>query len=620
MIEQFPAWFKLQNTELRRTPLARNILLIAIFAILLWGFAVSPEFKEIAAGVAIFLFGMMALEDGFRAFSGGVLEKFLKASTDSLGKSLAFGVVSTTLMQSSSLVSVLTISFLSSGLITLAAGIGIIFGSNLGTTTGAWLVAGVGLKVDIAAFALPMIVFGVILVFQNAKALKGAGYVLAGVGFLFLGIDYMKTGFSTFQESLDLSQYAMTGFAGVLVYALIGVFATVVMQSSHATLILSITALAAGQITYENSLAIAIGANVGTTVTAVIGSLSADVNGKRLALAHLVFNLTTAAIAIAFINQLAVFVDNISAFVGIAEDDYTLKFATFHTVFNVIGVAIMIPFIGKLTEALMRLAKEPKREVSEPYFLNEAALEFPDTAIKTLAAEAVHVFSNCVGVICEGLGLNLDEIRAGKDPAQVVADYGPPADVNIDLLYSNKIKELHNAFEAFAIRSSETALAPEQSVALDALKRAIRDGVQAVKDVKHLQKNLLVYSRSDHTEMRREYDTMRIGVARILRAIVGMREDPERSKEQLQTLYEALRNENIVENGTLDQMIRENKITSQMATSLINDSSYALSVSRRILDAVLMVHSDGLSDLIAEARTEFDSHLSGMEARAVSDR
>jgi phosphate:Na+ symporter len=104
--------------------LARNILLIAIFAILLWGFAVSAEFKEIAAGVAIFLFGMLALEDGFRVFSGGVLEKFLKASTDSLGKSLAFGAVSTTLMQSSSLVSVLTISFLSSGLITLAAGNG----------------------------------------------------------------------------------------------------------------------------------------------------------------------------------------------------------------------------------------------------------------------------------------------------------------------------------------------------------------------------------------------------------------------------------------------------------------------------------------------------------------
>lgn len=601
--------------------MARNILLFNIFAVLLWGFAVSPEFKEIAAGVAIFLFGMMALEDGFRAFSGGVLEKFLKASTDSLGKSLAFGVVSTTLMQSSSLVSVLTISFLSSGLITLTAGIGIIFGSNIGTTTGAWLVAGVGLKVDIAAFALPMIVFGVILVFQNAKALKGVGYVLAGVGFLFLGIDYMKTGFSTFQESLDLSQFAMTGFIGVLVYALIGVCATVVMQSSHATLILSITALAAGQITYENSLAIAIGANIGTTVTAVIGSLGADVNGKRLALAHLFFNLTTGAIAIVFINQLAVFVDNISGFVGIAEDDYTLKFATFHTVFNVIGVAITIPLIGKLTEALMRLVKEPKREVSEPYFLNEAALEFPDTAVKTLAAEAVHVFSNCVGVICDGLGLDLDEIRSDKDPAQVVADYGPPKDVDIDQLYANKVKELHNAFVAFASRAAETELTPEQSGVLDVLKRAIRDGVQAVKDLKHLQKNMLVYTRSDHAEMRREYDDMRIGVAKVLCAIDNIHEDREHSLERLKTLHEALRHDNIVENGQLDQMIREDRVTTQMATSLINDSSYALSINRRLLEAALTVHSENVStDLMAEARTEFEDHLSGMEARAVSDR
>ena len=268
----------------------------------------------------------------------------------------------------------------------------------------------------------------------------------------------------------------------------------------------------------------------------------------------------------------------------------------------------------------MRLVKEPKRGVSEPYFLNEAALDFPDTAVKTMAAEAVHVFSNCVGVVCEGLGLNLDEIQAGKDPTQIVADYGLPADVDINLLYSTKIKELHNAFEAFASRSSETELAPEQSIALDALKHAIRDGVLAVKDVKHLQKNLLLYSRSDHIEMRREYNTMRIGVARILRAIVDMREDPEHSKEQLQTLYEVLRDENIVENGTLDQMIRENKITTQMATSLINDTSYVLSASRRLLDAALAVYSGVLSDFIAEARMEFESHLSGVEARAVSGR
>jgi phosphate:Na+ symporter len=138
--------------------------------VLAHGSWVSPNFKAISAGVAIFLVGMLSLEEGFRAFTGGILESILKRTTSGTGKSLLFGIVSTTLMQSSSLVSVITISFLSAGFITLAAGIGIIFGANLGTTTGAWLIAGFGLKVNIAACAMPMLVFGVGMIFQSSKS------------------------------------------------------------------------------------------------------------------------------------------------------------------------------------------------------------------------------------------------------------------------------------------------------------------------------------------------------------------------------------------------------------------------------------------------------------------
>ena len=126
-----------------------RILLPTIFIVLAYGFWLSPDFKAISAGVAIFLFGMLALEEGFRAFTGGTLEKILRRTTNRLWKSLSFGIVATTIMQSSSLVSVITISFLSAGLIGLSEGLGIVFGANLGTTTGAWLVAGFGLKVKL---------------------------------------------------------------------------------------------------------------------------------------------------------------------------------------------------------------------------------------------------------------------------------------------------------------------------------------------------------------------------------------------------------------------------------------------------------------------------------------
>jgi phosphate:Na+ symporter len=215
-------------------------------------------------------------------------------------------------MQSSSLVSVITISFLSAGLISLGAGIGIIFGANIGTTTGAWLVAGFGLKVNLSSYALPMLAIGIVLVFQRSKYLRGAGYALAGLGFLFLGIHHMKVGFDSFKDQFDLTRFAMTGFAGLLVYTLVGAAATVVMQSSHATMVLIITALASGQISYDNALALAIGSNIGTTITAILGAMTANFQGKRLALAHLVFNVVTAGIALALISPLRMAVDSIS--------------------------------------------------------------------------------------------------------------------------------------------------------------------------------------------------------------------------------------------------------------------------------------------------------------------
>lgn len=233
---------------------------------------------------------MMCLEEGFKAFTGGTLETILRKSTSHQWKSLTFGMTATTLMQSSTLVSLVTISFVSAQMISLAAGIGIIMGANIGTTTGAWLIAGLGLKVDIASYAMLALIFGVIFALQKSKTLKGLGYVMLGVGFLFLGIHYMKTGFEAFQSSVDLTAYAVPGLVGVLLFTLIGVVITTIMQSSHATLLVIIAALATGQVSYENALALAIGANLGSAVTTAIGGMAANLGGKRLAIATSIMN------------------------------------------------------------------------------------------------------------------------------------------------------------------------------------------------------------------------------------------------------------------------------------------------------------------------------------------
>jgi len=342
-------------------------LFLVLLAALLY---FNPNLKTILAGVAVLLFGMIMLEEGFKVFTKGPLQNVLKKATNKLYKSISIGAFVTALIQSSSLVSVITISFISAGLISLSGGIGLIFGANIGTTATAWLVAGFGLKIKISALALPMLVFGIVFSFQKKIELKGIGNVLAGLGFFFLGIHYMKEGFDVFKEFIDLKQYAMSGFLGVVVYTGIGIFITTILQSSSATMALILTALSAGQIEYENALALAIGANIGTTITAVLGSLSSNIAGKRLAAAHLIFNVVTGVVALLGIYLLSDLVNIISDFVHIAKNDYALKLAVFHTIFNVLGVLIMIPFIAKLEKILIRTFKErTNKGVEEPKYL-----------------------------------------------------------------------------------------------------------------------------------------------------------------------------------------------------------------------------------------------------------
>ncbi len=562
----------------------QKIFLPTIFFILAYGFWISPNFKEISAGVAIFLFGMLFLEDGFKAFTGGLLERLLRKTTDSTWKALSFGVVSTTVMQSSSLVSVITISFLSAGLIGLAAGIGIIFGANLGTTTGAWLIAGLGMKVKISAYAMPMLAFGIVLVFQKSKNLKGIGYIFAGLGFLFLGIHHMKEGFEAFRHTIDLTAFAVAGYPGIFLFTLIGIFATVVMQSSHATLVIIITALAAQQITYENALALAIGANVGTTITAIIGSMSANVQGKRLAGAHLIFNMATGFIAILFIYQIAEAVDWISNNVGIAEDDYTLKLAVFHSIFNTLGILVMLPLISTLVNFLMRTMPEKELPVAAPKYLNDASIELPDTAIEAVRMETLHLYDNAFTIITHGLSLHRHDILSDEDMDKVISTSRSINPIDIDAEYETSVKGLYSEIVNFISRA-QTSMEADQANELFTLRAAGRDIVEAIKDTKHMQKNMSQYIASDNEFIRAEYNKIRIYLGSVLRrlAVIQRESDDPTSFLSLDTMKLKMKENDTTANGMLEALIRDGRISSLMATSLMNDASYANDVTKNLL-------------------------------------
>lgn len=569
------------------------IFLVALAIVLFF----YPNFKTIAAGVAILLFGMIMLEEGFKVFTKGPLQNILKKATDKLYKSITVGAFVSALIQSSSLVSVLTISFISAGLINLSQGLGLIFGANIGTTTTAWLVAGFGLKINISALAMPMLVFGIVFSFQKKASLKGVGNVLAGLGFFFLGIHYMKIGFDVFSSYIDLTQYAVSGFIGVLIYAGIGIIITTILQSSSATLALILTALSAGQIEYENALALAIGSNIGTTVTAILGAISSNVAGKRLAGAHLIFNLFTGVIAIAFIFPLANLVNYLSDIVGIASADYTLKLALFHTIFNVIGVLLMIPLIKKLEHFLLRTFKEKiDKDIDEPKYLNEAILKFPATIISSLIKESKYLYKNAIfEIVTHGLNIHRDDIKSDEKLKNIIKKSTKSLHVDVKDLYYKKVKTIYGEILKYASTAQKNMeLTESQNNKITDIKIANRKMVEVIKDVRELRRNINLAPTLGNKYLLKEYNGFRKKIIKVLKVIYKYRteEKAEKYSEKLTELKKEAKANKKLSNKSIDKLIREDLITIEMASSLFNDYANVNDIIKKLIEVAELLYDE----------------------------
>ncbi|WP_333804679.1 Na/Pi cotransporter family protein [Sulfurospirillum sp.] len=576
----------------------KRLFLLVVILASSYAFIQSTNILHIAAGVAIFLFGMRNLEEGFRFFVGGLLDKFLKKITNNLYKSILFGAITTTLMQSSGLVAVIAISFISAGLISVAQGIGIILGGNIGTTTGAWLIAGLGLKINIATYALPMLVFGTLLIFQESKRLKGIGYALTGLGFSFLGIAYMKEGFDAFKETIDLTQYSADGFSGLILFTLVGAGMTIIMQSSHASLVLILTALSASQITYENAIALTIGANIGTTITAILGAFGAGYEGKKLAGAHFLINSLTGFLLIWFVPQFIHFIDLTAPFLGIAQHDYTLKLALYHTYFNLICVLLFAPLVHGLVALLNHLFKPAptlESESDDVMFINESALDFPDTAQATLLKETKHLYNNVFDIIAQGLSVTKEDINSGMEIDDILKLRNVAMYVNMDEYYEKRIKEIYGKIINFAILA-QGKFSNESNTQLIPIKNATIEIVEAFKASKHMQKNMLRYIDSENEDIRNEYNHIRRNLIKHLRnmqLIVNTSEE-DIAVLLLSKLQLDAQKYDIAANKSLDNLIRTNKITYTMATSLMNDTTYAYTIASELTKVAhtLFIHTD----------------------------
>ena len=322
------------------------------------------DFLRLIGSLALFLYGMKIMSEGLQKFAGDSLRRILTAMTTNRVTGMLTGVLITALIQSSSATTVMVVSFVNAGLLTLTQSIGVIMGANIGTTVTAWLISALGFKVDIAAFALPLLAFALPLFFSGKSSRKSIGEFVFGFAFLFMGLQSLKANAPDLGANPEMlafvQNYTDMGFFSIILFLFIGAILTMIVQASAATMAITLIMCANGWIDYHLGVALVLGENIGTTITANLAALTGNTQARRAALAHLVFNvfgvMWVLVLFYPFTNAVSWFVTHVMK-VSDPAVAVSFKLAAFHTAFNISNTFIMIWFVSLIEKTVCTLIK-----------------------------------------------------------------------------------------------------------------------------------------------------------------------------------------------------------------------------------------------------------------------
>ena len=330
------------------------------------------DFLRLIGSLGLFLYGMKIMSEGLQKFAGDSLRRILTAMTTNRVTGVLTGVLITALIQSSSATTVMVVSFVNAGLLTLTQSIGVIMGANIGTTVTAWLISALGFKVDIAAFSLPLLAFGIPLLFSGKSSRKSVGEFIFGFSFLFMGLQALKANAPDLGANPEMlafvQNYADMGFFSIILFLFIGAILTMIVQASAATMAITLIMCANGWIDYQLGVALVLGENIGTTITANLAALTGNTQARLAALAHLAFNIFgviwVLILFYPFTNAVSWFVTNVMR-ISDPSVAVSFKLAAFHTAFNISNTFVMIWFVGLIEKTVCFLIKGKKDEDEE---------------------------------------------------------------------------------------------------------------------------------------------------------------------------------------------------------------------------------------------------------------
>lgn len=353
------------------------------------------------SGIGIFLFAMHQLENALHNIGGSALRNMLQKTTGSSTGAILSGTFATAILQSSSMVGLMVLAMVGSGLLPLYNGIGMVIGANLGTTFTGWLVTLLGFKLSLTEFAVPLMGIGAIsyMVQHSRQGETGWGLLIFALGLLIFGLDFMKNSVAGFAAYFTPSEYA--GLHSFW-FLLIGVAFTAIIQSSSAAMLITLSALSAGLLSIESAAAIVIGADLGTTSTMLLGGLQGSVNKKRVAMSHVVFNLLTAIVAFLMLLPMLPWLLKV-----LGLQDPLVSLVAFHSFFNLLGVLLMAPFLKTFSSTMQRWFKEEEKNLCK--FLIDVPAEPGKISMQAANNEFIRLFRLCSELNCRALKMSLPD-------------------------------------------------------------------------------------------------------------------------------------------------------------------------------------------------------------------
>ena len=572
------------------------------------------DFLTLLGSLGLFLYGMKVMSDALMELAGDRMRNILATATSNRVFAVMTGFTITSIIQSSSATTLMVVSFSNASLLSLTESIGVIMGANIGTTVTAWLISLLGFKVNMAAIAIPLVGLGFVFSFSKQKNLRHWGLFIVGFAILFIGLQFMKDSVPDLNSSPEvlafLGDYTSKGYFSIILFLFIGTLLTVIIQSSSATMAITIIMCFEGWIPFDMAAAMVLGENIGTTITANLAGLVANYRAKRTARAHFIFNIFGVTwmliLFVPFINSIGYAVEKIEgASPFVQATSIPVALALFHTCFNIVNTSVLINFVPVIAGTVKRLVpKEVPKEmiIEEPHYLDTSSMKYPQTGIKALLDESLRLLEKTAyKVITHGLHVHREEIESDKKLQQIVENIHL-FELDVDAIYYNKFKNIYSQIVEYATRlQSNFDLDEDKIIVIRSILRADRLMVEIVKDIKPLHANMNKYLNSDNEYIRGEYNNLRRMILRILRLSRKARFSKldEKYLAKIGNLRDHVERYDVLMNGTIDRLVRDNLISNQMATSLMNDSAIAIKIARNLVDVsdLLYLQRDAFMDV-----------------------